>query len=120
MDPVHERGSMDPVHESNPWTWSKVGVHGPLVHVLSSPVKGNEGPWEKQHVAIISELQVESLESDNELQSRLPEERLESSKGREMCYQVKSRDESLESSQDRELRTKSHESGRWYDRRWLI
>ena len=80
----------------------------------------NEGPWEKQHVAIISELQVKSLESDNELQSRLPEERLESSKGREMCNQVKSRDESLESSQDRELRTKSHESGRWCDRRWLI
>ena len=26
----------------------------------------NEGPWEKQHVAIISELQVERLESDNE------------------------------------------------------
>ena len=37
MDPVHERGSMDPVHESSPWTRSKVGVHGPLVHVLSSP-----------------------------------------------------------------------------------
>ena len=37
MDPVHDRGSMDPVHESGPWTWSKVGVHGPLVHVLSSP-----------------------------------------------------------------------------------
>ena len=72
----------------------------------------NEGPWEKQHVAIISEL-------DNELQSRLPEERLESSKGREMCNQVQSRDESLESSQDHELRTKSHESGRWCDRRWL-
>ena len=45
-------------------------------------------------------------------QSRLPEERLESSKVREMCNQVKSRDESLESSQGRELRTKSHESGR--------
>ena len=29
---------MDLVHESGPWTWSKVGVHGPLVHVLSSPV----------------------------------------------------------------------------------
>ena len=37
MDLVHERGSMDLVHESGPWTWSKVGVHGPLVHVLSSP-----------------------------------------------------------------------------------
>ena len=34
MDPVHERGSMDPVHESAPWTQSKVGVH-----VLSSPIK---------------------------------------------------------------------------------
>ena len=39
MDPVHDRGSMDPVHESGPWTRSKVGVHGPLVHVLSSPNK---------------------------------------------------------------------------------
>ena len=37
MDPVHDRGSMDLVHESGPWTRSKVGVHGPLVHVLSSP-----------------------------------------------------------------------------------
>ena len=27
----------------------------------------NEGPWEKQHVAIVSELQVESLESDDDL-----------------------------------------------------
>ena len=25
MDPVHDRGSMDPVHESGPWTWSKGG-----------------------------------------------------------------------------------------------
>ena len=38
MDPLHESGSMDPVHESSPWTRSKVGVHGPLVNVLSSPV----------------------------------------------------------------------------------
>ena len=37
MDPVHDRGSMDPVHESGPWTRSKVGVHGPVVHVLSLP-----------------------------------------------------------------------------------
>ena len=37
MDLVHDRGSMDPVHESGPWTRSKKGVHGPLVHVLSSP-----------------------------------------------------------------------------------
>ena len=37
MDLVHYRGSMDPVHESGPWTRSKEGVHGPLVHVLSSP-----------------------------------------------------------------------------------
>ena len=37
MDPIHDRGSMDPVHESGPWPRSKVGVHGPLVHVLSSP-----------------------------------------------------------------------------------
>ena len=37
MDLVHDRGSMDPVHESGPWTRSKEGVHGPLVPVLSSP-----------------------------------------------------------------------------------
>ena len=37
MDLVHDRGSMDPVHESGPWTRSKERVHGPLVHVLSSP-----------------------------------------------------------------------------------
>ena len=37
MDLVHDGGSMDPVHESGPWTRSKQGVHGPLVHVLSSP-----------------------------------------------------------------------------------
>ena len=37
MDPVHDRGSMDPVHESGPWTRSKERVHGSLVHVLSSP-----------------------------------------------------------------------------------
>ena len=41
MDLVHDRGSMDPVHESGPWTRSKEGVHGPLVHVLSSPSTGN-------------------------------------------------------------------------------
>ena len=29
MDPVHDRGSMDQVHESGPWNRSKVGVHGP-------------------------------------------------------------------------------------------
>ena len=37
MDLVHDRGSMDTVHESGPWTRSKEGVHGPPVHVLSSP-----------------------------------------------------------------------------------
>ena len=37
MDLVHDRGSMDLVHEIGPWTRSKEGVHGPLVHVLSSP-----------------------------------------------------------------------------------
>ena len=37
MDLVHDRESMDPVQESGPWTRSKEGVHGPLVHVLSSP-----------------------------------------------------------------------------------
>ena len=39
MDLVHDRGSMDPVHESGPWTRSKEGVHGPQVHVLSSPIE---------------------------------------------------------------------------------
>ena len=39
MDLVNDRGSMDPVHENGPWTRSKDGVHGPLVHVLSSPVE---------------------------------------------------------------------------------
>ena len=34
---------MDPVHESGPWTRSKEGVHGPLVHVLSSPVCAESG-----------------------------------------------------------------------------
>ena len=29
MDLVHDRGSMDPVHESGPWTRSKERVHGP-------------------------------------------------------------------------------------------
>ena len=28
---------MDPVYEGGPWTRSKEGVHGPGVHVLSSP-----------------------------------------------------------------------------------
>ena len=37
MDLVHDRGSTYPVHESGPWAWSKEGVHGPLIHVLSSP-----------------------------------------------------------------------------------
>ena len=43
MDLVHDRGSMDPVHTSGPWTRSKEGVHGPLVHVLSSPPCGQLG-----------------------------------------------------------------------------
>ena len=34
MDLVHDRGSMDPVHESGPCTRSKVGVHGPLVQLF--------------------------------------------------------------------------------------
>ena len=36
--------SMDPVHESGAWTWSKVGVHAPLVHVLSSPILNGVTP----------------------------------------------------------------------------
>ena len=51
MDLVHDRGSMDPVHESGPaWTRSKEGVHGPLVHVLSSRVstrKNGMRPFEQ-------------------------------------------------------------------------
>ena len=43
MDLVHDRGSMDPVHESGPWTLSKEEVHGPLVHVLSSPSRSLHG-----------------------------------------------------------------------------
>lgn len=45
MDPVQnlsikfDKVSMNQVHDSSPWTWSKEGVSdGPLVHVLSSPV----------------------------------------------------------------------------------
>ena len=37
MDPVHDRGSMDLVHERGPWTSSAEGVHGPGVHVLYFP-----------------------------------------------------------------------------------
>ena len=47
MDPVHDRGSMDPVHQSGPWTRSKVRVHGPLVHVLSSPSNMAAQAWWK-------------------------------------------------------------------------
>ena len=67
-----------------------------------------------------SELQAESLESNDELQSGVRQESLESSKGRGTCNQLKSREENLESSQGREVRTKGHESGRRCDRRWLI
>ena len=48
MDLVHDRGSMDPVHESGPWTRSKEGVHGPLVHVLSSPTKDRCSDFNQQ------------------------------------------------------------------------
>ena len=41
IDLVHDRGSMDPVHKSGPWTRSKEGVHEPLVHVLSSPLRNS-------------------------------------------------------------------------------
>ena len=61
MDPVHDRGSMDPVHESGPWTGSKVGVHGPGVHVLSSPEK-NRGEWRKGKVVCIIKAKMTSLE----------------------------------------------------------
>ena len=39
MDLVHDRGSMDPVHESGTWTRSKEGVHvlsSPILHVLKT------------------------------------------------------------------------------------
>ena len=39
MDLVHDRGSMDLVHESGPWTWSMKVVHGP------SPKRGSMDPW---------------------------------------------------------------------------
>ena len=59
MDPVHDRGSMDLVHESGPWPGSKVGVHGPLVHVLSSThvivsylVYSEDRSWSKQLPAL--------------------------------------------------------------------
>ena len=39
MDPVHDRGSMDPVHESGPWTRSMKVVHGP------GPKWGSKDPW---------------------------------------------------------------------------
>ena len=44
MDLVHDKGSTDRVHESGPWTRSKEEVHGPLVHVLSSPISPGVEP----------------------------------------------------------------------------
>ena len=67
-----------------------------------------------------SELQAESLESNDELQSGVRQESLESSKGRGTCNRVKSREENLESSQGREVRIKGRASGRRCHRRWLI
>ena len=64
MDLVHDRGSMDPVHESGPWTWSKVGVHGPLVHVLSSPVLDL---WPSTDGLFSRQLNTISFENDSEL-----------------------------------------------------
>ena len=49
MDLVQDRGSMDPVHESGPWTRSKVGGPWTLVHVLSSPTL-DRVPWFGRHV----------------------------------------------------------------------
>ena len=71
-------------------------------------------------VSISSELQAESLESNDELQSGVLQESLDSSKGGERCNRSKSREGNLESSQGRELRTKGCESGRQFDRRWFI
>ena len=85
MDPVHDRGSMDLVHESGPWTRSKVGVHGPLVHVLSSPysILGQQlsskrkhrgvapihGPWSR--TSKTSHLKLKREVSDGKKGSRL-------------------------------------------------
>ena len=56
---------MDLVHESGPWTRSKVGVHGPLVHVLSSPVFGSHIVFlhsgERDHVAVLLTLRAKWL-----------------------------------------------------------
>ena len=45
IDPVHDRGSMDPVHiyfgGPGPWTRSTEGVHGPGAHVLYFPTTGS-------------------------------------------------------------------------------
>ena len=67
-----------------------------------------------------SQLQAESLESNDALKSGVLQESLESSKGRGTCNRLKSREENLESSQGREVRTKGRESGRRCDGRWLI
>ena len=37
MDLVHDRGSMDPVHESGPWTQSMKVVHGPSPKWVPTP-----------------------------------------------------------------------------------
>ena len=50
MDLVHDRGSMDPVHESGPWTRSKEGVH-----VLSSPLFTHDR-FEKERENILQPL----------------------------------------------------------------
>ena len=47
MDAVLNRGCMDPVHESSPWTRSKLGVNGTLVHIWSSP------PFTQGHSGVI-------------------------------------------------------------------
>ena len=39
MDLVHDRVSMDLVHESGPWTRSMKEVHGP------GPKRGSMDPW---------------------------------------------------------------------------
>ena len=68
MDPVHNRGFMDPVHESSPWTWSKVWVHGPLVHVLSSPLEPrfNEVSRDGENLFVMSRVHyIENLNVTN-------------------------------------------------------
>ena len=56
MDPVHERGSMDPVHESSPWTRSKVGVMDPWFMFCPHPFEAFEVWWNCPLLTLIATL----------------------------------------------------------------